>query len=233
MCPGVDSASKNKHQDSLGGKNGRCVRVTTLSLSECRKSRKSGAITYRNPLGHLGLWRDTFTFTLYTFSIFAYWTYATLKLFPGVETPKEYPHSCICQCFEHTPSNENVFWHYANNFKKLFYNSRTNHNEWLRVVRRTATTPIIRIETSVRYSLWQSSYSSTQSSYTATTTIWLITGAYVVTCGLTASSLLPSDIASWSPSHVHPQTKKHLSATKVLRTETLHDCRGIHSSGKR
>ena len=37
MCPGVDSASKNEYQDIPGGKDGRCVRVTTLPLScaEC------------------------------------------------------------------------------------------------------------------------------------------------------------------------------------------------------
>jgi hypothetical protein len=33
MCPGVDSASKNEYQDTLGGKGGRCVRVTTLPPS--------------------------------------------------------------------------------------------------------------------------------------------------------------------------------------------------------
>jgi len=35
MCPGVDSASKN--EDIPGGKDGRCVRVTTLppSWAEC------------------------------------------------------------------------------------------------------------------------------------------------------------------------------------------------------
>ena len=30
MCPGVDSASKNEYQKTPGGKDGRCVRVTTL-----------------------------------------------------------------------------------------------------------------------------------------------------------------------------------------------------------
>jgi len=33
MCPGVDSASKNEYQDIPGGKDGRCLRVTTLPLS--------------------------------------------------------------------------------------------------------------------------------------------------------------------------------------------------------
>jgi hypothetical protein len=37
MCPGVDSASKHGYQDIPGGKDGRCVRVTTLppSCAEC------------------------------------------------------------------------------------------------------------------------------------------------------------------------------------------------------
>jgi hypothetical protein len=30
MCPGVDSASKNKYQDIPGGKDGRCVKVTSV-----------------------------------------------------------------------------------------------------------------------------------------------------------------------------------------------------------
>ena len=33
MCPGVDSASKNKYQDIPGGEGGRCIRVTILSPS--------------------------------------------------------------------------------------------------------------------------------------------------------------------------------------------------------
>ena len=37
MCPGVDSASKNEYQDIPGGKDGWCVRVTSLppSCAEC------------------------------------------------------------------------------------------------------------------------------------------------------------------------------------------------------
>jgi hypothetical protein len=62
MCPGVESASKNEYQDTPRGKDGRCVRVKILPSSLCRKSRQSGALTYWNPLGHLGLSRDTFTF---------------------------------------------------------------------------------------------------------------------------------------------------------------------------
>jgi hypothetical protein len=44
MCPGVDSASKNEYQGIPGGKDGRCVRVTTLPPS-C-------ALTYQNPKAH-------------------------------------------------------------------------------------------------------------------------------------------------------------------------------------
>jgi hypothetical protein len=36
-----------------GGKDGRCVRVTTLPPSLCRKSRKSGALIFRIPKGLL------------------------------------------------------------------------------------------------------------------------------------------------------------------------------------
>jgi hypothetical protein len=37
QCPGVDSASKNEYQDIPGGKDDRCVSVTTLppSCAEC------------------------------------------------------------------------------------------------------------------------------------------------------------------------------------------------------
>jgi hypothetical protein len=55
MCPGVDSASKNEYQDVPGCKDGRCIRVTTLPPSQCRKSRKSGALTYQIPKGLLAI----------------------------------------------------------------------------------------------------------------------------------------------------------------------------------
>jgi hypothetical protein len=32
MCPGVDSASKYEYQETLGGKDGRCVRLTIYDL---------------------------------------------------------------------------------------------------------------------------------------------------------------------------------------------------------
>jgi hypothetical protein len=44
MCPGVDSASKNEYQDIPGGKDGLCVRVTTLPPSWCRMSRRSRSL---------------------------------------------------------------------------------------------------------------------------------------------------------------------------------------------
>ena len=69
MCPGVESASKNDYQDTPGGKDDRCVRVTTLPPSMCRKSRKSGALTYRKPLGPLGLSRGP----LFTQTNFILW----------------------------------------------------------------------------------------------------------------------------------------------------------------
>jgi hypothetical protein len=49
MCPGVNSASKNEYQELPGGKDGRCVRVTTLqpSCAECRED--PGVLTFWNP----------------------------------------------------------------------------------------------------------------------------------------------------------------------------------------
>jgi hypothetical protein len=37
MCPGVEKKKKNDYQDIPGGKDGRCIRVTTLppSCAEC------------------------------------------------------------------------------------------------------------------------------------------------------------------------------------------------------
>jgi hypothetical protein len=52
MCPGVDSASKNEYQDIPGGKDGRCVRVTTLppSCAECLEILEP--YPTRTPKGH-------------------------------------------------------------------------------------------------------------------------------------------------------------------------------------
>jgi hypothetical protein len=47
ICPGVDSASKNEYRIFQG------VSVTTLQPSQCRKSRKSEALTQRIPKGRL------------------------------------------------------------------------------------------------------------------------------------------------------------------------------------
>jgi hypothetical protein len=52
--PGVDSASINEYQDTPGGKDGRCVWLTTYQL-QVLMSRKLGALTSQNPLGPIGL----------------------------------------------------------------------------------------------------------------------------------------------------------------------------------
>jgi hypothetical protein len=51
MCPGVDSASKNKYQDTPGGKDGWYIRVTILPPSQCRKLRKSRSLNLPGPQG--------------------------------------------------------------------------------------------------------------------------------------------------------------------------------------
>jgi hypothetical protein len=51
MCPGDDSASKNEYQDPAGGKDGRCVRVTFIPPSWCRKSRRSRGLSLLEPQG--------------------------------------------------------------------------------------------------------------------------------------------------------------------------------------
>jgi hypothetical protein len=60
--PGVDSASKNKYQDTSGGKDGRCIWLTTYHL-QVSMSRYLGALSSQNPLGPIGLQCDYFTFT--------------------------------------------------------------------------------------------------------------------------------------------------------------------------
>jgi hypothetical protein len=50
VCPGVDSASKNKYQVNPGGKGGRCVRLTNYYL-HVAMSRNLGALTFWNPVG--------------------------------------------------------------------------------------------------------------------------------------------------------------------------------------
>jgi len=51
MCPGVDSASECEYQDFSWGKGGQCVRLTTYHPCSAETSRKSGALTYLEPLG--------------------------------------------------------------------------------------------------------------------------------------------------------------------------------------
>jgi len=50
MCPGVDSASKNEHQDNPRGKGGRCVRLTTYHL-QALIVKKSGGHNLLEPFG--------------------------------------------------------------------------------------------------------------------------------------------------------------------------------------
>jgi hypothetical protein len=52
--PGVDSASKNEYQDTAGGKDGRCVWLTTYYL-QMPMSQNLEALTSQNPLGPIGL----------------------------------------------------------------------------------------------------------------------------------------------------------------------------------
>jgi hypothetical protein len=49
MCTGVDSASENEYQVNPGGKDGRCVRLTTYHL-HVPMSRNLGALTFWNPV---------------------------------------------------------------------------------------------------------------------------------------------------------------------------------------
>ena len=50
MCPGVDSASKSEYQDNLGGKGGRCLRLTTYHL-HVPIVKKSGGLNLLEPCG--------------------------------------------------------------------------------------------------------------------------------------------------------------------------------------
>jgi hypothetical protein len=52
--PGVDSLFKNEYQDTPGGKDGRCVWLTTYHL-QVPLLRNLGAFTSQNPLGPIGL----------------------------------------------------------------------------------------------------------------------------------------------------------------------------------
>jgi hypothetical protein len=48
--PGVDSASKSEYQDTPGGKDGRCVRLTTYQTS-CAGVTESGSLNLSEPSG--------------------------------------------------------------------------------------------------------------------------------------------------------------------------------------
>ena len=50
--------------DFFWGKGGWCVWLTNYHPCSAETSRKSGALIYPEPIGHLGLLRDTFTFLL-------------------------------------------------------------------------------------------------------------------------------------------------------------------------
>ena len=51
ICPGVDSASKNEHQGVLLELRRPVRKADDLPPSQCRTSRKSGVLTYPEPLG--------------------------------------------------------------------------------------------------------------------------------------------------------------------------------------
>jgi hypothetical protein len=50
----VDQPLKNEYQDTPGGKDARCVRLTTYHL-QVPMSRNLGALNSHNPLGPIGL----------------------------------------------------------------------------------------------------------------------------------------------------------------------------------
>jgi hypothetical protein len=50
MCPWINSTSKNEYQDNLGGKGGRCVRLTTYHL-HVPIVKKSGGLNLLEPCG--------------------------------------------------------------------------------------------------------------------------------------------------------------------------------------
>jgi hypothetical protein len=52
--PGIDSASKSEYQVTHGGKDGRCVWLTTYNL-QVSMSRNLGALTSQTPLDPIGL----------------------------------------------------------------------------------------------------------------------------------------------------------------------------------
>jgi len=74
MCPGVDSASKNEHQDNPGVKSGRCVRLTSYHL-HVPIAKKSGSLNLLEPYGPVQACNGTalpFTFTNYYYYYYYY-----------------------------------------------------------------------------------------------------------------------------------------------------------------
>jgi len=51
MCHEVDSAAESEYQGFLWGKGGRCFWLTNYHPCSAETSRKSGALTYPEPLG--------------------------------------------------------------------------------------------------------------------------------------------------------------------------------------
>jgi hypothetical protein len=67
MCPGSTQPLKNEHQDTPGGKDGRCVRLTTYH-HQVPMLRNPEALTSQNPPGPIGLHWECFTVLLFVFS---------------------------------------------------------------------------------------------------------------------------------------------------------------------
>jgi len=78
-------ALKVSTTDFSWGKGGRCIWLMTSHPRSAETSRKSRALIYPNPLGPLGLSRETFTFTLH---------YTNVLPFPGATfKPSKYTDS--------------------------------------------------------------------------------------------------------------------------------------------
>jgi len=73
MCPEVDSASESEYQGFLPGvKTAGAFGWWPTTLVVPKRQENPGPLTTRNPLGHLGLSRGTFTFPSYTSRIVKY-----------------------------------------------------------------------------------------------------------------------------------------------------------------
>jgi hypothetical protein len=54
MCPWSTQPLKNEYEDTPGGKDGWCIRLTTYHL-HVPLARNLEALTFQNPLGPIGL----------------------------------------------------------------------------------------------------------------------------------------------------------------------------------